>query len=169
MADQDNTWVSSLGDRIALTVFFIGVALLAAGIVMYFALNLRDGLVGAPKMQRPAPDDAIVIRPNEKKGPRVSRQFCGPVTSHNAYCTKPLRGSRPTSAGDFCIGPEVSLIGLFERHGKFFDCGPGVRTEATPPHKRLRRLLDQHTDSVRKPLHAGVPRQPEEWRKTLSV
>jgi hypothetical protein len=79
------------------------------------------------------------------------------------------RRSQPTSADDSCIGSEVSLIGLFERHGKFFDCGPGVRTEATPPHKRLRRLLDQHTDSVRKPLHAGVPRQLEEWRKTLSV
>jgi hypothetical protein len=98
-----------------------------------------------------------------------ARLFAKSWMSQNFYCTKPLRGSRPTSAGDFCIGPEVSLIGLFERHGKFFDCGPGVRTEATPPHKRLRRLLDQHTDSVRKPLHAGVPRQPEEWRKPLSV
>ena len=58
---------------------------------------------------------------------------------------------------------------LFERHGKLFDCGPGVRTEATPPHKCLCRLLDQHTDSVCKPLHAGVPRHPEEWRKTLSI
>ena len=37
MADQDNTWVSSLGDRIALTVFFIGAALLVAGVVMYLA------------------------------------------------------------------------------------------------------------------------------------
>jgi hypothetical protein len=31
------SWVSGPGDRIALTVFFIGVALLAAGVVMYFA------------------------------------------------------------------------------------------------------------------------------------
>ncbi len=70
--------------------------------------------------------------------------------------------AQPTNmADDFCMAPEDSLIGLFERHGKFFNCGPGVRTEAAPPHKRLRRLLDQHTDSVRKPLHAGVPRQPE--------
>jgi hypothetical protein len=80
-----------------------------------------------------------------------------------------VRGAAGQQADDFCIGSEVSVIGLFERHGKFFDCGPGVRTEATPPHKRLRRLLDQHTDSVCKPLHAGVPRHPEEWRKTLSI
>jgi hypothetical protein len=37
MDDQDNMWVSDRGDRIALTVFFIGVALLAAGVVIYFA------------------------------------------------------------------------------------------------------------------------------------
>jgi len=67
MADQDNTWVSSLGDRIAVTVFFIGVTLLAAGIVMYFALNLRDGSVGALKVQKPATDNAIVVRPDERK------------------------------------------------------------------------------------------------------
>jgi len=67
MADQDNTWVSSLGDRIALTVFFIGVILLAAGIVMYFTLNLRDGSVGALKLQKSATDNAIVIRPDERK------------------------------------------------------------------------------------------------------
>jgi hypothetical protein len=36
--DQSHvTWASSAGDRIALTVFFIGVTLLATGIVMYFA------------------------------------------------------------------------------------------------------------------------------------
>ena len=38
MDDQSHvTWVTSASDRIALTVIFIGVALLAAGIVMYFA------------------------------------------------------------------------------------------------------------------------------------
>jgi hypothetical protein len=37
MDDQNQSWVSGPGDRIALTVFFIGVALLAAGVVMYFA------------------------------------------------------------------------------------------------------------------------------------
>jgi hypothetical protein len=67
MADQDNTWVSSLGDRIALTVFFIGVVLLATGIVMYFTLYLRDGSVGALKVQKAATDNAIVIRPDERK------------------------------------------------------------------------------------------------------
>jgi hypothetical protein len=91
------------------------------------------------------------------------------VVGHDQRGAELGRRSRPTSADDFCIGSEVSVIGLFERHGKFFDCGPRVRTVATPPHKRLRRLLDQHTDSVCKPLHAGVPRHPEEWRKTLSI
>jgi hypothetical protein len=38
MDDQSHvTWMTSAGNRIALTVIFIGVALLAAGIVMYFA------------------------------------------------------------------------------------------------------------------------------------
>jgi hypothetical protein len=37
MDDQDNMWASGPGDRVALIVFFIGVALLAAGVVMYFA------------------------------------------------------------------------------------------------------------------------------------
>jgi len=38
MDDQSQvTWLTSAGDRLALTVFFIGVTLLATGIVMYFA------------------------------------------------------------------------------------------------------------------------------------
>ena len=38
MDDQSHVpWVTSAGDRIALTVFFFGVALLVAGIGMYFA------------------------------------------------------------------------------------------------------------------------------------
>jgi len=37
MDDQDNMSVSDRGDRIALAVFFIGVVLLAAGVVIYFA------------------------------------------------------------------------------------------------------------------------------------
>jgi hypothetical protein len=39
VVDNQNhfAWLSGPGDRIALTLFFIGVALLVAGIVMYFA------------------------------------------------------------------------------------------------------------------------------------
>ena len=38
MDDQNQTGVSGTGDRIALTVFFIGAALLVAGVVMYLAV-----------------------------------------------------------------------------------------------------------------------------------
>jgi hypothetical protein len=38
MDDQGNMWASGPSDRIALTVFFFGVALLAAGVVMYLAV-----------------------------------------------------------------------------------------------------------------------------------
>lgn len=67
MDDQNRTWVSGPGDWIALTVFSVGVALLMAGVVMYFAVNLRDGPVGALKVQKSATDKAIVIRPDERK------------------------------------------------------------------------------------------------------
>jgi hypothetical protein len=65
--DQNHTWVSSAGEGIALAVFFFGMALMAAGIVMYLTLNLRGDSVGALKLQKPAADNAIVIRPDERK------------------------------------------------------------------------------------------------------
>jgi hypothetical protein len=40
--EQNHTWASDPGDRIARTVFFIGMALLGAGIVMYLALYLSS-------------------------------------------------------------------------------------------------------------------------------
>jgi hypothetical protein len=65
--EQNHTWASGPGDRIALTVFFIGTALLSAGIVMYLALYLRGHSVEALKVQKPATDNQIVIRPDERK------------------------------------------------------------------------------------------------------
>jgi hypothetical protein len=38
MDDQNHPWVSGQVDRIALTVLFVGVALLVAGVVVYFAV-----------------------------------------------------------------------------------------------------------------------------------
>jgi hypothetical protein len=65
--DPNHTWVSGAGERIALAVFFVGMALMAAGIVMYFTLNLHGDSVGGLKVQKPAADNAIVIRPDERK------------------------------------------------------------------------------------------------------
>jgi hypothetical protein len=65
--DPNHTWVSGAGERLALAVFFVGMALMAAGIVMYFTLNLHGDSVDALKVQKPAADNAIVIRPDERK------------------------------------------------------------------------------------------------------
>jgi hypothetical protein len=65
--DPNHTWVSGAGERLALAVFFVGMALMAAGIAMYFTLNLHGDSVDALKVQKPAADNAIVIRPDERK------------------------------------------------------------------------------------------------------
>jgi len=38
MDDHDRIWMSGPGDRIALAVFFTGVALLVAGVAIYVAI-----------------------------------------------------------------------------------------------------------------------------------